>query len=80
MLGQGFSVFWTGVTSFWIDNIFFRGNQATWKLFYLYIKRHVRCHGYNNTNFDSIGLLVQENEFKIDFQDGGNDGHLGFPI
>ena len=25
----------------------------------------------------SIGLLVQDNKFKIDFQDGG---HLGFPI
>ena len=27
--------------------------------------------------FKSIGLLVQEKKFNIDFQDGG---HLGFPI
>ena len=27
-----------------------------------------------------IGLLVQEKERKIDFQDGRNGGHLGFPI
>ena len=30
-------------------------------------------------SFRSIGLSVQEN-FKIDFQDGNNGGHLGFPI
>ena len=28
-------------------------------------------------DFKSIALLVQENKFKIDFQDGH---HLGFPI
>ena len=28
----------------------------------------------------SIGLLVQEKKRKIDFQDGGHGGHLGFPI
>ena len=26
----------------------------------------------------SNGLPVQEKKFKIDFQDGGHDGHLGF--
>ena len=29
------------------------------------------------TSFESVGLLVQEKKFSIDFQDGG---HLGFPI
>ena len=29
---------------------------------------------------ESIGLSVQEKERKIDFQDGGHGGHLGFPI
>ena len=29
---------------------------------------------------ESIGLLVQEKKRKIDFQDGGHRGHLGFPI
>ena len=24
--------------------------------------------------------MVQEQKFKIDFQDGGHGGHLGFPI
>ena len=28
----------------------------------------------------SIGLSVQEKKRKIDFQDGGHGGHLGFPI
>ena len=30
-------------------------------------------------SFKPIGLLVQENTFKIDFQDGHHDGHLLFP-
>ena len=30
-------------------------------------------------SFKSIGLLVQKKR-KIDFQDGGQGGHLGFPI
>ena len=30
--------------------------------------------------FDSIGLSVQEKKRKIDFQDGGHSGNLGFPI
>ena len=29
---------------------------------------------------ESIGLSVQEKRRKIDFQDGGHGGHLGFPI
>ena len=29
---------------------------------------------------ESIGLSVQEKKRKIDFQDGGHGGHLGFPI
>ena len=33
------------------------------------------------SNFvESIGLSVQEKKGKIDFQDGGHGGHLGFPI
>ena len=31
-------------------------------------------------NFESVGFLVQEKKFKIDFQDGGHGDHLGFPI
>ena len=31
-------------------------------------------------NFKSIALSIQEKKFKIDFQDGGHGGHLGFPI
>ena len=29
---------------------------------------------------ESIGLSVEEKKRKIDFQDGGHGGHLGFPI
>ena len=29
---------------------------------------------------ESIGLSVQEKKRKLDFQDGSNGGHLGFPI
>ena len=29
---------------------------------------------------ESTGLSVQEKKRKIDFQDGGHGGHLGFPI
>ena len=31
-------------------------------------------------SFESISLSIQEKKFKIDFQDGGYGGHLGFPI
>ena len=31
-------------------------------------------------SFESIGLSVHKKKFKIDFQDGGYGGHLGFPI
>ena len=31
-------------------------------------------------SLESTGLLVQEKKWKIDFQDGGHGGHLGFPI
>ena len=31
-------------------------------------------------SFKSIGLLVEEKKRKIEFQDGGHGGHLGFPI
>ena len=31
-------------------------------------------------SLESIGLLVEEKKRKIDFQDGGYGGHLGFPI
>ena len=29
------------------------------------------------TSFESVGLLIQENKFNTDFQDGG---HLGFSV
>ena len=32
------------------------------------------------TSFVSIGLLVQEEQFKIHFQDDSCEGHLGFLI
>ena len=32
------------------------------------------------TNFESIGLSVQEKKFNTDFQDGRYGHHLGFPI
>ena len=31
-------------------------------------------------SLESVGLSVQEKKRKIDFQDGGQGGHLGFPI
>ena len=31
-------------------------------------------------SLESISILVQEKKRKIDFQDGGHGGHLGFPI
>ena len=31
-------------------------------------------------SFKSIGILVQEKKRKIDFQDRGDGGHLGFPV
>ena len=31
-------------------------------------------------SLEAIGLSVQEKKRKIDFQDGGHGGHLGFPI
>ena len=31
-------------------------------------------------SLESSGLSVQEKKQKIDFQDGGHGGHLGFPI
>ena len=35
------------------------------------------CSPDYQTSYESIGLLVQEKRFNIDFQDRG---HLGFPI
>ena len=32
------------------------------------------------SKLESIGLSVQENKRKIDFQGGCHGGHLGFPI
>ena len=31
-------------------------------------------------SFKSIGILIQEKKFKIDFQDGGYSGHLRYSI
>ena len=35
---------------------------------------------FRHPGFKSFGLLVQENDFKIDLQDGGYGGLLGFQI
>ena len=35
---------------------------------------------YFLSNFESMGLSIQEKRFKIDFQDGNCGGHLVFPI
>ena len=46
--------------------------------FYLFlIYKSPRCF---LATLESIGLPVQEKKQKIDFQDGGHGGHLGFPI
>ena len=48
------------------------------KRFYLFlIYKSPRCF---LASLESIGLSVQEKKRKIDFQDGGHGGHLGFPI
>ena len=49
--------------------------MARFKLFLIY--RSPRCF---LASFESNGLSVQEKKRKIDFQDGGHGGHLGFPI
>ena len=46
--------------------------------FYLFlIYKSPRCF---LASLESIGLSVQEKKRKIDYQDGGHGGHLGFPI
>ena len=35
---------------------------------------------YFISSFESIGLSVQENKFKLDFKDGDFGGHIAFPI
>ena len=49
--------------------------SARFKLFLIY--KSPRCF---LASLESIGLSVQEKKRKIDFQDGGHGGHLGFPI
>ena len=49
--------------------------SAQFKLFLIY--KSPRCF---LASLESNGLSVQEKKRKIDFQDGGNGGHLGFPI
>ena len=44
--------------------------------FSFFIYKSPRCF---LASLESIGLSVQEKR-KIDFQDGGHGGHLGFPI
>ena len=36
-------------------------------------------HDYH-MSFESVGLSVPEKKFKINFQNGGDGGHLGFTI
>ena len=43
----------------------------------LFIYKSPRCF---LASLEAIGLSVQEKKRKIDFQDGGHGGHLGFPI
>ena len=43
----------------------------------LLIYKSPRCFP---ASLEAIGLSVQEKKRKIDFQDGGHGGHLGFPI
>ena len=43
-------------------------------------KFRVNWPRYFLPSFESIGLLVQEKKWKIDFQDGCHYSHLGFPI
>ena len=49
--------------------------QDTPMLFLIY--KTPRCF---LASLESTGLSVQEKKRKIDFQDGGHGGHLGFPI
>ena len=49
--------------------------SARFKLFLIY--KSPRCF---LAGLESIGLWVQEKKRKIDVQDGGHGGHLGFPI
>ena len=49
--------------------------SARFSLFLIY--KSLQCF---LPSFESTGLSVQEKKRKIDFQDGGHGGHLGFPI
>ena len=49
--------------------------SARLQLFLIYMSP-----GCFQVSLESIGLSVQEKKRKIDFQDGGHGGHLGFPI
>ena len=49
--------------------------SGRFKLFLMY--KSPRCF---LASLESIGLSVQEKKRKIDFQDGGHGGDLGFPI
>ena len=49
--------------------------SARFSLFLIY--KSPRCF---LASLEAIGLSVQEKKRKIDFQDGGHGGHLGFPI
>ena len=44
---------------------------------FIFIFKSPRCF---LPSFKSIGLSVQEKKRKIDFQEGGHGGQLGFPI
>ena len=49
---------------------------SAWFLLFL-IYKSTQCF---LASLESTGLSVQEKKGKIDFQDGGHGGHLGFPI
>ena len=46
-------------------------------IFFIIIYKSPR---YFIPSFESIGFLIQEKEFKIDFQDSGHADHLGVLI
>ena len=53
------------------------GTILAFFFFFFFIYKSPQCF---LASLESIGFSVQEKKRKIDFQDGGQSGHLGFPI
>ena len=73
--------------SYWL--IIRKNGVYTWNTQDIWLNHYIFCGvcfliykspWYFLSSFKAIGLLVQEKRRKIDFQDGGHSGHLGFPI